>query len=145
MVVDPAIGSIAQAIQLAVAPAFLLTAIGAMLGVMTTRLARAIDRARLIEDWVEADPRLAGVHRDEVDVLRRRARCIGVSIGLCTLAALLIATVIAILFLGDFVSFDTSLAVSLLFIGAMASLIAALMFFLREVYIASASLRIGPR
>jgi hypothetical protein len=112
---------------------------------MTTRLARAIDRARLIEDWVEADPRLAGVHQDEVDVLRRRARRIGVSIGLCTLAALLIATVIAILFLGDFVSFDTSLAVSLLFIGAMASLIAALMYFLREVYIASASLRIGPR
>jgi hypothetical protein len=145
MTVEPAISSVAHAIQLAVAPAFLLTAIGAMLGVMTTRLARTIDRARLIEDWVKGDPMLVAEHRAEVDVLRRRARLIGVTIGLGTFAALLIASVIGVLSLGAFVSFDASEVVALLFIVAMLSLIVALLLFLREIYVATASLRIGPR
>lgn len=40
---------VAHAIQLAVAPVFLLSGIGAMLVVMTNRLGRIIDRARVIE------------------------------------------------------------------------------------------------
>ena len=41
---DPPV--ISHAIQLAIAPVFLLTGISALLGVMATRLARVIDRAR---------------------------------------------------------------------------------------------------
>jgi hypothetical protein len=41
--------AVAHAIQLAVAPVFLLSAIGAMLAVMTSRLGRIIDRARDLE------------------------------------------------------------------------------------------------
>ena len=40
------IGDLPKAIQLALAPAFLMTGIGALLNVMTGRLARIIDRGR---------------------------------------------------------------------------------------------------
>ena len=43
MPIDPAAGSIVHAIQLAIAPVFLLTGLAGLLGVMTTRLARVID------------------------------------------------------------------------------------------------------
>jgi hypothetical protein len=58
---------IAHAIQLAVAPVFLLTGIAAMLGVMAARLARVIDRARLIEHtWNEMDERSRSAARAEI-------------------------------------------------------------------------------
>jgi hypothetical protein len=41
--------AVAHAIQLAVAPVFLLSGIGAILAVMTNRLGRIIDRARVLE------------------------------------------------------------------------------------------------
>jgi len=49
-------GAISHAIQLAIAPVFLLTGIAGLLGVMANRLARVIDRARMFEDhWRELD------------------------------------------------------------------------------------------
>jgi hypothetical protein len=42
--------AIAHVIQLAVAPVFLLTGVGAVLAVLTQRLARIIDRARVLEE-----------------------------------------------------------------------------------------------
>ncbi len=48
---------IAHVIQLSIAPVFLLTGIGALLGVMMQRIARIIDRARSLEDLLPAaDP-----------------------------------------------------------------------------------------
>jgi hypothetical protein len=145
MLTDPPISDVAHVIQLVVAPAFLITGIGAMLGVMTTRLARTVDRARVIEALDPDDPRYAAEFEREIAVLRRRARLIGLSVGLCTFAALLIAAVIGILFLSAVIELRAAMPVSLLFITAMVALILALLFFLREVYVASASLRIGRR
>jgi hypothetical protein len=145
MIDEPSIYSVAHSIQLAVAPVFLLSGIGAMLAVMTTRLARAIDRARVVEDLVAGDPRAAGEHRAEIELLSGRARLIGWSVGLCTFSALLVAGVIAVLFLGAFLTFDPRVPVAALFVAAMVSLIAALLLFLREIYLATASLRLGRR
>lgn len=145
MPTEPAIADIAHVIQLSVAPVFLLTGIGAMLGVMTTRLSRVIDRARVVDGLVQADPLVALEYQPELTLLCRRWQTIGWSIGLCTFSALLIAGVIAILFLGAFLGFDASVPVALLFIGAMLALILALLLFLREVHLASAGLIFGQR
>jgi hypothetical protein len=140
---EPAISNIAHVVQLSVAPVFLLTGIGAMLGVMTTRLSRVIDRARVVDGLVQVDPLAAGEYQREISLLCRRWRIIGWSIGLCTFAALLIAAVVASLFLGAFLGLDASVLVALLFIGAMLALIVALLLFLREVHLASAGLIFG--
>jgi hypothetical protein len=61
-----------------------------------------------------------------------------------TTSALLICFVIAALFISAFVKFPVSTIVAILFIGAMVALIAALLLFLREVFLATRILRIGP-
>ena len=139
------IGVVAHVIQLAVAPVFLLTAIGTLLSVMTNRLGRVIDRARLLEARLETAPSESiPAHHSHLATLSRRAKLIGRAIALSTTAALLVCTVIAILFLGDFLRFNITIPVALLFITAMLLLVLALLSFLREVFIATAALRIGP-
>ncbi len=140
------ISDIAHAIQLAVAPVFLLTAIGAILGVMANRLGRVIDRARLLEGKLDtASPAESAAIRAHLRILSRRAKMINQALTFCTMTALLVCTVIAVLFSGSFVRFDITLPVAALFIMAMVLLMLGLLWFLREVFLATASLRIGPQ
>lgn len=141
---DSAITAIAHVIQLAVAPVFLLSGIGAMLAVMTNRLSRVIDRARVLEARLPAPPADADALHGQLATLSRRAKLVSRSITLCTLTALLVCAVIAILFMGAFLGFDASVPVALLFIAAMLAFFAGLLSFLREIFVATASLRIGP-
>ncbi len=138
-------GTVAHVIQLAIAPVFLLTAIGTLLSVMTNRLSRIIDRARLLESRLESAPpeSAPGIH-SHLATLSRRAKLINRAITLSTVTALLVCTVIAILFLGDFLRCNITFPVAFLFILAMLSLVLALLNFLREIFIATVNLRIGP-
>ena len=143
---DSIITGIAHVIQLAVAPVFLLSGIAAMLAVMTNRLSRVVDRARALEaEHVGADPLAQAWIIAELKPLSHRARVIGVAITLCTITALLVCAVIATLFLGAFFHFDPSVPVALTFILAMLAFFIGLLAFLREVLLATSSLRIGPR
>lgn len=135
---------IGHVIQLAVAPVFLLSALGAMLAVLTNRLARIIDRARRLESTLpgaaaEQEPGMRG----ELAVLSERARLINWAITLCTVCALLVSAVIVSLFLGPFLQVDLSAEVAWVFILAMLALCSALLSFLREIYVATRHLRIG--
>src|SRR5574341_74778 len=134
---------IADVIRLAVAPVFLLSGIGAMLAVLTNRLGRVIDRARLLESQLAS---LKGRGKTEAQEnlrrLSRRARLINIAITLCTTCALLVCAVIAALFIGAFLSIDLAGLIGAVFIAAMLSLIGGLLSFLREIYIATRSLRI---
>jgi len=140
------ISGVAHAIQLAIAPVFLLTAVGSFLGVITNRLARVIDRARVLEAKLEAaSPEHAPAIRSHLKVLSHRARYINIAITACTVAALLVCAVIAILFFGSYTSFDSRTAVALIFIFAMLALMIGLLCFLQEVFLATLNLRIGPK
>lgn len=141
-----AIVEIAHIIELSVAPVFMLTGIGALLGVMTNRLARIIDRSRVLEVQEVADTAGRDLIEAELHALSRRGRYVNRAITLCTFTALLISSVIAILFLGAFVSFNAAVAVAFLFVTAMLTLIIALIYFLKEILLATSSIRIGrPR
>ena len=48
MLQQSGVTAVANVIELAIAPVFLLTATGTMLAVLTNRLGRIIDRARLV-------------------------------------------------------------------------------------------------
>jgi hypothetical protein len=137
---------IAHAIQLAVAPVFLFSGVGVLLGVLTNRLARVVDRARKIEDGMKlADSAGLEAGREQLNVAARRARYMNVAITLSTVAALLIALVIALLFASTFVPLNLAASVAVLFVLAMLALVCALLSFLLEVRIAIAALRIGTR
>jgi hypothetical protein len=141
---DSIITGIAHVIQLAVAPVFLLSGIAAMLAVMMSRLARIVDRARTLETQaLSASPQMREWVAAELAPLARRARAIGHAITLCTVTALLVCAVIAILFLGAFFNFNPYVPVGLAFIVAMLAFFVGLLSFLREVLVSTASLRIG--
>jgi hypothetical protein len=113
---------------------------------MTNRLSRVIDRARVLEGKLEgASPESLAALRADLAVLSHRAKLNGFAITLCTTTALLVCTVIAILFLSAFLRFDASVPVALLFIAAMLCFFLGLHWFLREIYLATNSLRIGTR
>jgi hypothetical protein len=138
--------AVAHAIQLAVAPVFLLSGIGAMLAVMTSRLGRIIDRARDLEArLVDASPEFFSTLQSDLRMLSQRAKLIYSAIALCTTTALLVCAVIAFLFVSAFLQFDASVVVALLFIAAMSTFVLGLLWFLREIYVGTISLRIGPR
>ena len=67
------VAGVAQVIQLAVAPVFLLAGVGATLNVLASRIGRIIDRARIMEDRLStATPELS---RDLHARLRVLADC----------------------------------------------------------------------
>jgi hypothetical protein len=138
--------AVAHAIQLAVAPVFLLSGIGAILAVMASRLGRIIDRARILEDRLDrVSPEFLVPLRGDLATLSQRAKLIYRAISFCTATALLVCGVIAVLFLSAFLRFDASIPVALLFIAAMSAFFLGLVWFLREIYVATVNLRIGPR
>jgi hypothetical protein len=79
----------------------------------------------------------------ELALLSQRARRINAAVSLCTLSALLVCAVIVALFVGAFLSTDLSVLIGILFTTAMLALVSALVSFLREIYVATRTLRIG--
>ncbi|HWZ71960.1 MAG TPA: DUF2721 domain-containing protein [Casimicrobiaceae bacterium] len=145
MTTDPSTGIIAHAIQLAVAPVFLLTGVAGLLAVMANRLARIIDRARSVDQaWSGLGPHARAAARTELGNLERRRRVSSWSINYCTMAALLICLVIVTLFAEEFFTVNLKWLASALFVAAMLALIGGLTCFLREVYLATHTISFDP-
>ena len=137
---DARVSSVAQVIQLSVAPVFLLSGVGTLLVVLTNRLARIVDRTRALEGGPGGSPDAAAAPEAELDMLHRRAHLINWAVSLSTLAALLICCVVGVLFVGAFLDVHLARAVALCFVGAMAAMIGALLCFLREILFATSGL-----
>ena len=131
---------------MAVAPVFLLTGVGAILSVLINRLARVVDRFRVLERLLsgsENNQADRNLNQTEMKILSRRARLIHWAISLCTICALFICVVIATLFVGSVMGVELSDVVALLFIAAMLALIAGLLSFLREITLATGSIHVS--
>jgi hypothetical protein len=130
-------GDITHVIQLAVAPVFLLTGVGTILAVLTNRLARAVDRGRVVEKLLPglAGEALGGAH-EELALLARRTRLIYSAIVLAVVCALFICMLIAVAFIDAFIAVNLSRLIGALFVLAMVALIVCLVVFLREIFLA---------
>ena len=145
MPIDAGSGAIAHAIQLAVAPVFLLTGIAGLLAVMANRLARVIDRGRyVVQAWPGLSAGARAAIRVEIGSLEHRRRVCSWAINYCTTAALLICFVIVTLFMEEFFAANLKWLGSALFVAAMVALIGGLTCFLREVYLATHTINFDP-
>lgn len=138
------IDEIAHVIQLSIAPVFLLTGVGTLLNVLSGRLARVVDRARVLEQLLstsEAPHEGATVH--ELRILERRGKLIYLAVTLSTTSALMVCFVIASLFASSILHYRTRVIVTGLFIAAMVTLIVGLILFLREVFLAIETFEVG--
>ncbi len=135
---------IAHTIQLALAPVFVLVAIGNILNLLSTRMGRVVDRSRLL---IERHAETQGADHDKVvrqiRTLDRRISLIGSAIFTLVVSALTIGMVVALLFLEELLDLDLQKIAATAFIFAIALLMWALTLFVRETRVASASLRIA--
>ncbi len=139
-----AIADISQAIQLALAPVFLLTGIAGILNVMAGRLARIIDRGRHLTEGQNAAAALAPDHlQSELASLERRRHLASTAITACTLSALLVCTVVTTLFIEVLLGFPMRVLVALLFACSTLTLVVGLAYFLREIHLATRTVRIS--
>jgi hypothetical protein len=133
---------VARLIQMAVAPVFLLTAVGTIIGVLSARLGRAVDRSRTLEDRLrQLPPEGQNLAREELLLLSRRVRLVYGSMVLAVLCALFVGLLIAVAFVDAFIDIDISKFIGLLFIAAMLAFILSLLVFLREIFLAVTSAR----
>ena len=131
--------SVTHGIQLAVAPVFLLTAVTGMIGAVAGRLARIIDRARLVEDRALTGAYPGGVERahEELEQLRVRGKLSNACIALLTTCAFLIGLTIIVLFLGETGAIQISRWAIGSFLLGVATFLAALLCFLAETFLAT--------
>ena len=137
------LGDLAHAIQLALAPVFLLTGIAGILNVMTGRLARIIDRGRYLTER-ELPPAMvaSSAHRVELASLEFRRHLASSAIAASTLSALLVCVVIASLFVQVLLQVELRWVVGAMFTGSTLALVVGLGYFLREVHLATKTVRI---
>lgn len=133
------VNDIGHVIQLAIAPVFLLTGVATKLTVLTNRLARVIDRTRVLEDRLKVSPNTE--YSNELEVLYRRSHLINVAIASSTGCGLLICVVIAMLFAVDTTGIGLDKFIALCFVLAIIGLISSFVFFLREIFIAARFMR----
>lgn len=139
----PGVSLVAQTIQLVIAPVFLLAGIGAFLNVTAGRLARVVDRARVVEDLVlSTRGREHDRHIKEINRLNRRMTVINWSIGLSVASGLAVALLVIMLFAAELSGANLGVAVAILFILAMLLLAVGLTAFLLEVHLAARNIRI---
>jgi hypothetical protein len=139
----PAISSIAQTIQLAIAPVFLLAGIGAILNVLAGRLARVVDRSRVLEE-LHARSEGEEHHRYVVElrIIDRRMRLANAAIALMVASAIVVCLLVALLFITQLAGYPFRVAVAIAFVLSMALLIAGLILFLIEINVALRGLRV---
>lgn len=137
------LGDLAHAIQLALAPVFLLTGIAGILNVMTGRLARIIDRGRYLTER-ELPPAMvaSSAYRVELASLEFRRHLASSAIAASTLSALLVCVVIASRFVQVLLQVELRWVVGAMFTGSTMALVVGLGYFLREVHLATKTVRI---
>ena len=134
---------IAQTIQLALAPVFVLVAIGNILNLLSTRLSRVVDRSRALQS---RHAETEGADHDlvvrEIRMIDRRINLIGRSMRSLVVGSLAIGLTVALLFLEELAGVDLQRVAAGTFMAAIGLLMWALVLFLRETQTASAALRI---
>ena len=136
--VETHIADITRVIQLAIAPVFLLSAIATIINVLITRLSRAVDRRRTIEEHLS-------IYQDEhleqaiteLRMLQKRIQLVLWAVSLAVLAGLLICLLVGTAFAGAYMGLDLTRGIAILFIASVLALTGCLILFLREISIAA--------
>ena len=124
---------LARAIQLSVAPVFLLTAIAGLLGVISNRLARVLDRAQRLQSVTD--------EAMDLSLLKRRMTLLTRASEAVTTTGVLVAAVVAVTFITAIAVIDLTAIVVPLFVVAMVSLMVGLLTLLLDARVSARLIR----
>jgi hypothetical protein len=128
------LNEIVPVLQVAIGPVILISGVGLLLLTMTNRLARAIERARLLKAELpkRTDEERAQVLA-QVAIIYRRAKTVRLGITFAALSALLASALVIALFFTALLHSESGMLVSIIFIACMASLFASLVAFICDI------------
>ena len=137
----PSVEQLIPVLQTAIGPTILISGVGLLLLTMTNRLARTIDRARIISRELPASSdsaRAKGI--EQLRILWRRARLIRLAITLASTSALFAAILIIVLFVTALLQLENVWLICALFGICLICLIASLFVFIHDINLSLAAL-----
>ncbi len=128
---------IAIILQNAMAPAFLLMAVAGFITLFANRLARIVDRARVLEDcYRDTQGEEHELVVTELRDLETRMRIVNSAIGLGVASGITTCILVAVIFLRELMAIQSANVIACLFIATVTLMALALVQFMREVQIA---------
>ena len=134
----PPTESLVEAIKLSVTPVFLLVGISSIMGILTARFSRTIDRyeALSVKCVDEESGELPSAVLTELKIFRQRLFLLLRAIQLLTLGLMGTALVVTLIFVGTITFIDLTRITAVMFFMVMALIAAAAMLYLREIQLA---------
>ena len=128
-----------QVVQLSLAPAFLLSGIGAIMNVIMSRMIWIAQRVENLEEKLE-EHRTAKQARERAWLMQRRKLMQG-AIMFSTAAAVIISLVTGLLFISAYITAQIGTVIAILWVLTMVLLVTGLGFFLFETRLAARGAR----
>lgn len=135
--IDLDLDRVANVIQIAVTPVFMLVGISGFLAVLIARHGRTVDRSRAlqkIQATSSAQDNLGSIRMEQARLARRMSLS-HFAISMATFSAIIVCMVVATLFIGYLFALQVALLVSVQFILCMFMLSLAFSAFLGEVLV----------
>lgn len=131
----PSFTTLIPILQSAIGPVILISGVGMLLLTLTNRFGRLVDRSRLLAKELREHPDapIAGVWRQQIAILHRRAALLRLSILLSAVAVLLVAVLILMLFVGSLLGLAVGGVIIAIFCLSLLCLIGSVGAFIRDM------------
>jgi hypothetical protein len=131
------ISELIPVLQMAVGPVVLISGVGLLIGSLTNRLGRVVDRGRVLTHELHGPPELIRpCTREQIKILIRRAQLLKRSIVLAVLCVLFVSVLIIALFFIAALKVEAVWLVGSLFLATVGALLLSLVSFLQELNLA---------
>jgi hypothetical protein len=130
-------------IQTAITPVILLSGVGALMITLTNRMGRIVDRTRALAGQARQAAEGARAHIDEqLAIMWRRANLLRMAVTFAGLSMLLSCVLVMVIFVDAFFQRHFGLEMIAIFGASVLSLILALVWFLRDIWMSLWALHI---
>jgi hypothetical protein len=138
--------SLLPIIQASTTPVILISGLGLLLLTMTNRMGRIIDRTRLYASQLrQAEGAERKQLETQLDLTWRRAKIVRLSLTFATSSMLVSSALVVTIFLGAILKVELSGLMLVLFLLAIALLMAALVAFLRDIFVSLSAMHLEVR
>lgn len=130
-------------IQLAITPVILISGVGALMLTLTNRMARIVDRTRVLAGQVRVATGDERRHLEtQLDIMWRRAQLIRMAVTFAGLSMLVACVLVIVIFAAALLEVDLTGGLKVLFTASILLLIAALGAFLRDIHVSLHALKL---
>lgn len=135
--------SLIPLIQMSTTPVILISGMGLLLLTMTNRMGRIIDRTRIYANQLRtAAAAERGSLQTQLDLTWRRAKIVRFALTAATASMLMAAALVIVIFVGALFQRELGVLMLVLFGASLLLLVAALLAFLRDIFVSLAALKL---